>query len=174
MHHQFGTSPTQTVADIVLQYIPDTGKIGQAKEIVADLVAIAEGTGLSGDQKKKLVTSIVTVALAAMHVSLPASVIAFLIEEAVVLLKGGKQSPPAPPPPPPPAPPAPPPPYSLGASYEHLFPNPIPDDSELKALGFQPGDFVFSRADLSEWAVFTPANAGGASAGGYTEVRGIA
>ena len=92
IHQRFGTDPSQSVADILIKFIPDTGTLGQAKEIIQDAVAVIEGTGLTGDQKKMLVTAIVNFALKAAHINIPASVISYLIEEAVLLLKGGQKS----------------------------------------------------------------------------------
>lgn len=106
IHDRFGTgAANESAADIVLRYIPDTGSLGAVKEVVTDVVAVMQGTGLSGDEKKKLATVVITGALAAMHLNVPAAVVSFLIEEAVLLLKGGKSTPkPAPAPSPAPDP----------------------------------------------------------------------
>jgi hypothetical protein len=141
IHQHFGTNPNQTVADIIVGLIPDTGTLGQVKEIVADAVAVMEGTGLTGDQKKMLVTTVVNFALQAAHINIPASLVSFLIEEAVLLLKGGKSSP-TPVPAPTPAPVVP---------YGVVMAGALPADAVLLSFGFKSGDAKWTGPN--EWQV---------------------
>lgn len=93
VHEHFGTgTPNETAADIIVRHIPDTGQLAIVKEVASDVVAVMEGTGIPGDEKKKLATLAVNFALVAAHVSVPASIVSYIIEEAVLLLKGGKAS----------------------------------------------------------------------------------
>jgi hypothetical protein len=65
---------------------------------------------------------------------------------------------------------------AAASAYGYLFPDPMPTDAELvtSPWSYKSGDVKFSRPDLGKWAIFTPANAGGANAGGYTPAGVIA
>lgn len=88
---QFGQSATDTVEKVLGRVLGD--KAGEVREIVSDVAASLEVGATTGADKEEIATRIILELVEKeFGIKLPASIVKFLINEAVLLLKGGKKS----------------------------------------------------------------------------------